>query len=112
MMAGVAVGALAPEFESRVLRDASLAPHTSWRVGGPADLYFVPRDLRDLGAFLRQLPPQLPVLWIGLGSNLLIRDGGFRGAVIGTHGALGAIARVNESTVHAEVGVPCARIAR
>jgi len=104
--------ALAPDIESRVLRDVPLAAHTSWRVGGPADLYFVPRDLRDLGAFLRQLPPQVPLLWIGLGSNLLVRDGGFRGAVIGTHGALGNIARIDESTVHAEAGVACARIAR
>ena len=112
MMGKVAVGALAPEFESRVLRDVPLASHTSWRVGGPADLYFVPRDVRDLGAFLRQLPQELPLLWVGLGSNLLVRDGGFRGAVISTHGALGAIARINESTLHAEAGVPCARIAR
>ena len=103
---------LAPEFDSRVLRDVPLAPHTSWRVGGPADLYFVPRDLRDLGAFLRQLPPQVPVLWIGLGSNLLVRDGGFRGAVIMTHGALGSLARASESGVHAAAGVPCARVAR
>ena len=112
MMGKVAVGALAPEFESRVLRDVPLASHTSWRVGGLADLYFVPRDVRDLGAFLRQLPQELPLLWVGLGSNLLVRDGGFRGAVISTHGALGAIARINESTLHAEAGVPCARIAR
>ncbi len=112
MTGRVAMDALAPDIESRVLRDVPLAAHTSWRVGGPADLYFVPRDLRDLGAFLRQLPPQVPLLWIGLGSNLLVRDGGFRGAVIGTHGALGNIARIDESTVHAEAGVACARIAR
>ena len=112
MTGRVAMDALAPDIESRVLRDVPLAAHTSWRVGGPADLYFVPRDLRDLGAFLRQLPPQVPLLWIGLGSNLLVRDGGFRGAVIGTHGALGNVARINESTVHAEAGVACARIAR
>ncbi len=103
---------LAPEFDTRVLRDVPLAPHTSWRVGGPADLYFVPRDLRDLGAFLRQLPLEVPVLWIGLGSNLLVRDGGFRGAVIMPHGALGAIARISATTGHAEAGVPCARSAR
>ena len=112
MTGGVAMDALAPEFATRVVRDAPLAAHTSWRVGGPADLFFVPRDVHDLGALLRQLPPRMPVLWIGLGSNLLIRDGGFRGAVIGLHGALGTIARVDESTVHAEAGVPCARIAR
>ena len=81
---------LAPEFGTRVLRDVSMAKHTSWHVGGPADLFFTPRDAMDLAAFVRQLPPEVPLLWVGLGSNLLVRDGGIRGAVISTHGALGA----------------------
>ncbi|NNM61180.1 MAG: UDP-N-acetylmuramate dehydrogenase [Steroidobacteraceae bacterium] len=101
-----------PQFEARVLRDVSMAKHTSWHVGGTADLCFVPRDVRELAAFLRQLEPQLPILWVGLGSNLLVRDGGVRGVVIMTHGALGALARVNATTIQAEAGVPCARIAR
>jgi UDP-N-acetylmuramate dehydrogenase len=66
----------------------------------------------DLAAFLRQLPPDVPLLWIGLGSNLLVRDGGIRGAVISTHGALGAFARLSATRIQAEAGVPCARIAR
>ena len=103
---------MSPEFEARVLRDEPMRKHTSWHVGGPADLCFVPRDLADLAAFLRQLAPEVPVLWVGLGSNLLIRDGGFRGAVIMTHGALGALARTDATTIRAEAGVPCARIAR
>jgi len=103
---------LAPEFATRVLHDVSMAKHTSWHVGGPADLFFTPRDTMDLAAFIRQLPPEMPVLWIGLGSNLLVRDGGIRGAVISTHGALGALERLKATRIQAEAGVPCARIAR
>jgi UDP-N-acetylmuramate dehydrogenase len=66
----------------------------------------------DLASFLRQLPPDVPTLWIGLGSNLLVRDGGVRGAVVATHGALGALERVSATRIYAEAGVPCARIAR
>jgi UDP-N-acetylmuramate dehydrogenase len=66
----------------------------------------------DLASFLRQLPPHMPLLWVGLGSNLLVRDGGFRGAVIHTHGALGLLERISATRINAEAGVPCARIAR
>ena len=103
---------LAPEFGTRVLHDVPMAKHTSWHVGGPADLFFTPRDAMDLAAFMRQLPPEVPLLWVGLGSNLLVRDGGIRGAVISTHGALGALERLNATRIQAEAGVPCARIAR
>jgi UDP-N-acetylmuramate dehydrogenase len=103
---------LAPEFSTRVLRDVSMAKHTSWHVGGPADLFFSPRDAMDLAAFIRQLPPEVPLLWVGLGSNLLVRDGGIRGAVISTHGALGALERLSATRIQAEAGVPCARLAR
>ena len=61
---------------------------------------------------MRQLPPEVPLLWIGLGSNLLVRDGGIRGAVISTHGALGALERLSATRIRVEAGVPCARIAR
>lgn len=103
---------VAPEFGARVLRDVSMAKHTSWHVGGPADFFFTPRDAKDLAAFLRQLPPDVPLLWVGLGSNMLVRDGGFRGAVISTHGALGVLERLSANRIQAEAGVPCARIAR
>jgi UDP-N-acetylmuramate dehydrogenase len=103
---------LAPEFAARVLKDEPMAKHTSWHVGGPADVFFTPRDVMDLAAFMRQLPPVVPMLWIGLGSNLLVRDGGIRGAVVSTHGALGALERLSATRIQAEAGVPCARIAR
>jgi UDP-N-acetylmuramate dehydrogenase len=102
----------APEFATRVIRDVPMSRHTSWHAGGPADFFFTPRDAADLAAFMRQLPAELPVLWVGLGSNLLVRDGGVRGAVISTHGALGDLERVSATRVRAGAGVPCARIAR
>ena len=103
---------MSPEFASRVEYDASMAKRTSWHVGGPADMLFTPRDVSDLSAFLNQLPSDVPVMCIGLGSNLLVRDGGIRGAVISTHGALGALELQGETRVRAEAGVACGRIAR
>ena len=103
---------LPPELSTRVLHDVPMSKHTSWHVGGPADLFFAPRDVMDAAAFVRQLPTELPLLWIGLGSNLLVRDGGIRGAVVSTHGALGALERLSATRIQAEAGVPCGRIAR
>jgi UDP-N-acetylmuramate dehydrogenase len=103
---------LAPEFAARVLHDVPMAKHTSWHVGGPADLFFTPRDTMDLASFMRQLRPEVAVLWIGLGSNLLVRDGGIRGAVVSTVGALGAIERKSANVIRVEAGVACARIAK
>src|SRR5258708_29647497 len=93
---------LAPEFAARVLHEVPMAKHTSWHVGGLADLFFTPRDAMDLAAFMRQLPLDVPLLWIGVGSNLLVRDGGIRGAVVSTHGALGALERLSATRVQAE----------
>jgi len=103
---------LTPEFAARVLRAVPMSRHTSWHVGGPADLFFVPRNDGDLAAFLRALPPDMPVLFVGLGSNLLVRDGGLRGAVVAIHGALATLERVSATRIEAGAGVPCARIAR
>ncbi len=97
---------LSPEFAARVLHDVPMSKHTSWHVGGPADLFFTPRDVMDLASFLRQLPPEVPVMWIGLGSNLLVRDGGIRGAVISTHGALGTLARSSATRVRPRPACP------
>jgi UDP-N-acetylmuramate dehydrogenase len=104
--------AVAPEFAPRVRREEPLSRHTSWHVGGPAEVFFNPRDRADLSAFLRTVPAAEPIQWIGLGSNLLVRDGGIRGVVISTHGTLDALERLSATTVRAEAGVACARIAR
>jgi UDP-N-acetylmuramate dehydrogenase len=103
---------IAREFAERVRRDEPMSRHTSWHVGGPADAWFSPRDVEDLSAFLRSLPGEVPVTWVGLGSNLLVRDGGIRGVVISVHGILTALERVGEERVRAEAGVACARLGR
>jgi len=104
--------AISAEFEGRVLRNEPMARHTSWRVGGPADAWFTPRDVAELSAFLRKLPAGVPVTWVGLGSNLLVRDGGIRGVVISVHGVLNALERIGPDRVRAEAGVACARLGR
>jgi UDP-N-acetylmuramate dehydrogenase len=104
--------AVPAQFASRVRHREPLSRHTSWHVGGPADLFFTPRDREDLVAFLRILPPDTPLLWLGLGSNLLVRDGGVRGVVISTREALTALVRRGPHGVYAEAGVPCAKLAR
>src|SRR5204862_3520513 len=68
-------------------RDEPMSRHVSWRCGGPADRFYVPEDAEDLATFLPQLPPEEPLLFVGLGSNLLVRDGGWRGTVVLTHAA-------------------------
>lgn len=93
-------------------RDESLARHTSWRVGGPARQLYRPADAADLAAFLAQLDPGEPLLWLGLGSNVLISDAGFPGAVIQTQGCLTRMERRGESGIFAESGVACAKLAR
>ncbi len=100
------------EFRARVRRDEPMSRHTSWHVGGPADVYFSPRDRTELLAFLRALPDGTPLFWLGLGSNLLVRDGGIRGVVIDTQSGLTRIEHRGETTIYCEAGVPCARLAR
>jgi UDP-N-acetylmuramate dehydrogenase len=100
------------EFAVRVRRDEPMSRHTSWHVGGPAELFFNPRDRKDLAAFLKSLSADVPILWIGLGSNLLIRDGGLKGVVISMHGTLDRFDRINQTQVYGEAGVACARIAK
>lgn len=96
----------------RLFQNAMLAEYTSWRVGGPAETLYIPADLKDLSDYLHQLPKDAPILWLGLGSNVLIRDGGVPGVVIITQGALHEIAPVNDGIVRAEAGVACAQAAR
>ncbi|MBI2312745.1 MAG: UDP-N-acetylmuramate dehydrogenase [Betaproteobacteria bacterium] len=90
--------------------------HTSWRAGGAADRAYVPVDLADLCAFLSGLPAGEPVHMVGLGSNLLVRDGGIRGTVVLLHGALKAF-RIEEvegqgGRIYSEAGVAGPKVAR
>lgn len=95
-----------------VLLDEPMAEHTSWRVGGPADRFYRPTALKDLATFLAALPPGTPLVWVGFGSNLLVRDGGIRGVVISTSGLPKALERVGDLRVRASAAVSCARLAR
>lgn len=96
----------------RLLLDEPMSRHVTWRVGGPADRFYIPADAEDLAAYLATLAPDEPVFWLGLGSNLLVRDGGIRGTVIATALALGHIERMGDAGLRVEAGVPCARVAR
>ena len=89
-----------------------LGRYTSWRVGGPARQWYRPADIEDLCNFLAQLPVDEPLLWLGLGSNLLVRDGGFAGTVIYTQGALDQLEQTGPTQVQAEAGVACAKVAK
>ena len=100
------------ELRGTLRQGESMARHTSWRVGGPAQHFFQPADIDDLGCFLRQLSATEPLLWLGLGSNLLVRDGGFNGSVIALSGALNQLTLIDALTVRAEAGVACAKVAR
>ncbi len=88
-----------------------LAKYTSWRVGGIARQLYKPTDKVDLSLFLSQLPPTEPILWLGLGSNLLVRDGGFAGTVIYTAGILQNFT-ISEDKIESEVGVYCSKLAK
>ncbi len=89
-----------------------LAGYTSWRVGGPADRCYRPADLEDLQSFLASLPEDEPIEWIGLGSNLLVRDGGVRGTVILPFGGLDTLEVTGNNSVRAGAGVACNKVAR
>ncbi|MGB3625472.1 MAG: UDP-N-acetylenolpyruvoylglucosamine reductase, partial [Henriciella sp.] len=71
-----------PEPRGKLLLDQPLAPYTWFRVGGPADALFLPADEDDLAAFLKALPEDVPVHFMGVGSNTIVRDGGIEGVTI------------------------------
>lgn len=89
-----------------------MARHTSWRVGGPADRWYQPTDIEDLSAFLQTLSAEEPLTWIGLGSNVLVRDGGIRGTVIAPTSCLDVLEHLEDGRVRAEAGVTCAKVAK
>ncbi|MDO9366883.1 MAG: UDP-N-acetylmuramate dehydrogenase [Methylotenera sp.] len=95
----------------KLLLNEPLARYTSWRVGGRADQLYIPAGLDDLSAFLRHLDTEQPIYFIGLGSNLLVRDGGVRGTVVLMHNVLTAL-KMEGEFVYAEAGVTCAKLAK
>ena len=109
-----------PALRGQWAENVAMARHVSWRAGGVARRTYTPADLDDLAAMLGQLPSDEPVLFAGLGSNLLVRDGGFNGTVVFLHAALNAL-RVETLSdaatglgdlIYAEAGVASPKVAR
>ena len=92
--------------------DEPMSKHTSWRLGGPADRYYVPADLQDLQDFLATVDSDVEILWVGLGSNMLVRDGGIRGQVIAPLNALRQIHMQLDGSLYVECGISCAKLAK
>jgi len=89
-----------------------MGKHTSWRTGGKAERMYQPADLQDLLSYLRRLPEAEPLYPVGLGSNLLVRDGGLRGTALLLHGTLSGLHLELDGSIYAEAGVPGAKLAR
>ena len=100
------------EIRGKLECDVPMAPYTTWRAGGCADRVFWPADKSDLAAFMATLAEDEAVYYIGLGSNLLIRDGGLDGTVIMLHTSLTEWQSRGNSVLYLESGIPCAKAAK
>ena len=102
--------------KGKLLTQELMAGYTSWRVGGAAENFYQPADRADLLVFLADLPAAEPIFFVGLGSNLLVRDGGIKGTVIYLQSTLSTLEIKQSSdaitTVYAEAGVSAAQLAR
>jgi len=104
------------QFSTNALRgelrlNEPMSAHVSWRAGGVAERCYIPADVEDLAQFLKTCGGDEPVCFVGLGSNLLVRDGGLRGTVILLHGALKRIELTTEGLIYAEAGVGSPKVA-
>ncbi len=100
------------EVQGEIRYDEPMSRHTSWRVGGPAEVFFIPASIEDLASFLANLDAETPLFWHGVGTNLLVRDGGLPGVVISATSMLKHMERVGDQRVRAGAGVPCTALAR
>lgn len=98
--------------QGEIRYDEPMSRHTSWRVGGPAEVFFVPASVDDLSSFLAELDRDTPIFWHGVGTNLLVRDGGIPGVVISATKMLRNLERVDDYRVRAGAGLPCTQLAR
>lgn len=105
------MGNIETQSKYQLLENEPLARYTSWRVGGKADRLYIPTGMDDLIEIMTAIDPEDFIYFIGLGSNLLVRDGGVRGTVIVMHHALKEI-RVDGQYIFAEAGVTCGKLAR
>ncbi|WP_159728148.1 UDP-N-acetylmuramate dehydrogenase [Methylosinus sp. Ce-a6] len=107
------ISALMPDLRGRIAANEPLAPFTWFRVGGPAQILFAPADEADLAYFLSRLPRGIPVMVIGLGSNLIVRDGGVEGVVVRlTAKGFGAIEVEEGERIRVGAAVPDVKLAR
>jgi len=100
------------KFAGTLLLDEPMAKHTSWRIGGTADQFYTPADIDDLAMFINQLPENENIIFLGLGSNLLVRDKGIRGTVISLKGSLSEIELLENNSLRVGAGTSCAKLAR
>jgi UDP-N-acetylenolpyruvoylglucosamine reductase len=100
------------ELRGELRHNVAMNKYVSWRAGGVAERMYQPADLADLQVFLRSLPVGEPLYVVGLGSNLLVRDGGVRGTVLLMHGALKTLRMELDESIYAEAGVAGAKLAR
>lgn len=100
------------QVHGEILSNEPMSRHTSWRVGGPAETFFVPASIGDLVSFLAELDADTPVFWYGVGTNLLVRDGGLPGVVVSATKMLRHMDRIGDYRVKAGAGVPCTALAR
>ena len=96
----------------RIAKNEPMSKHTSWRTGGVAKQYVQAESLKALATFVATLPDDEELLWMGLGSNTLVRDGGFSGTVIATQGVMSQLELTDEATVYVGAGVASAKLAR
>ena len=106
-----ALKAKAPQVRGRLLPNQSLAELTWFRVGGPAQVLFMPEDEADLAGFLKALPADVPVIVVGLGSNLIVRDGGIPGVVVRLGRGFNDV-KVDGLRITAGPAVPDVKVAR
>jgi UDP-N-acetylmuramate dehydrogenase len=96
----------------KIIKDEPMSRHTSWRAGGNAKQYVQPGSLSELAEFIATLPEDEEIIFIGLGSNTLIRDGGFDGTVIATQAVMSQLELIDDTTVYVGAGVAGAKLAR
>lgn len=100
------------QLRGQLRHDEPMSKHTSWRVGGLADQYYVPADLADLQTFLSMQDANTAITWVGLGSNMLVRDGGIHGVVIAPLGGLKEHYLDDQGRVYAQCGLSNSKVAR
>lgn len=96
----------------KIIKDEPMSRHTSWRAGGNAKQYVQPGSLSELAEFIATLPEDEEIVFMGLGSNTLIRDGGFDGTVIATQAVMSQLEMIDDTTVYVGAGVAGAKLAR